>query len=131
MPDITGVTIQTTPVVSILKTTVSTESTEIEINTEKYEQSTMCLETESQQTFVQSQAIYTTAIDTTICGITNYTTSVSNGSSTNTPVTICTTSCRCYTLVGSSEGCDCAENISRHSDRLGFSKFSVIFIVII
>ena len=131
MPDMIGMKIQTTPVVSILKTTVSNASSEIEINNEKYEQSTICFETESQQTFVQTQAIYTTAIDTTIYGSTTYTSSVSNGSSSKTPETICSTSCTCYTCVGSSEGCNCAESISRHVDRLEFSKFSVIFIVII
>jgi len=129
--DMIGMKIQATPVVSILKTTVSSESSEIEINNEKYEQSTICFETESQQTFVQTQAIYTTAIDTTIFGSTTNTTSVSNGSSSKTPVTMCSTSCTCYTFVGSSEGCECAESNSRHGDRLEFSKFSVIFIVLI
>jgi hypothetical protein len=123
IPDMIGMTTETTPVVSILKTTVSSVSSESGINNE--------FETESQQTFVQTEAVYTTAIDTTICGSTTYTTSVSNGSSSKTPVTICSTSCKSYTLVGSSEGCGCAECISGHGNRLEFSKLFVIFIVII
>ena len=128
-PDMIGMALQTPPVVSILKTTVISDSSEIEIDNAKYQQSTICFETESQHTFVQTQAMYTTAIDTTIGGVATYTTSVSNGSSTKTSVTIDSTSFRCCTFFGSSEGCGCADSKSLHGDRLEFLIF-VIFIFV-
>ena len=120
-----GEVCQTMAVTSILKTTTRcNDETKIEMQDIECETDSFMGESTTIQctTIIETTTVYTTVIDTTAIDTNNTTTtSMSNGCTKTTPVTVDTVSCNCCTLVGSSEVCSKDENL--RSDRLEFCIF--------